>query len=834
MIFHAVSVISAAAIGYEILLMRLFSIVQWHHFAAMIISLALLGYGASGAFLALAQDRLRLHFRGAFFASAALFSAAAPGCFALAQHVPLNLLAFLWEPQQLLFLAAVYLLLAVPFFFAAACVALALMGLPAEIHRVYRRDLLGAGLGAAAIIGGLFLLPPAGCLRAIGGLGLMAAGLAAGERRPGRPAGPGPAALAMTLLVLAALAALWPPAWLTPRPSPYKGLPQALAVSGARVVGQASGPLGSLALVDSPEVPFRHAPGLSLAAPGGPPPQLGLFADGELLGALMRFDGRFEPLAYLDWQSSAAPYAIVRQPDVLVLGAGTGAEVLLARSHGARRVTAVELNPGVIEMVRRQAPRLGNPFDDARVKLHIAEGRGFVAASRKRYDLIQIALLDAFGASAAGLQASQESTLYTVEAFEAYLARLTDDGVLAITRWAKIPPRDSLRLFATAADALSRAGARDPARHLTLIRSFRTATLLVKRAPFTPAEIGALVDFCEARSFDVAYAPGVGADLGNRFNVLDEDTFSTGARALLGPERAAFLDRYKFDLRPATDDRPYFHQFLKFSTLREMLAMRDAGGMGLGEWGYLVLLATLAQAAIASLLFILLPLRVVRAPGGAHGLRRRTAIYFLAIGFAFIAVEMAFIQRFTLFLGHPLYAVALVLAGFLVFAGFGSGASDGWRGWMARSARPSGARSASLTDGTGRAISGAVAAIALLALVYLAALPPLFQAAAGLPVLAKVTLSLALIAPLAFFMGMPFPLGLALVARRAPPLVPWAWGVNGCASVVGAVAATLLAVEAGFSAVVVLALLLYGLAVLILGRDAGWRAEDTRRRAAPA
>ncbi|MDP3937330.1 MAG: SAM-dependent methyltransferase, partial [Deltaproteobacteria bacterium] len=682
------------------------------------------------------------------------------------------------------------------------------------------------GLGAAAVIAGLFVLPPESCLRAIALLGLLGAGLAALDRRSAAP--PRPAVVALALVALATPLA-WPGGWLAPRPSPYKGLPQALAVSGARAVGQASSPLASLVLVDSPEVPFRHAPGLSLAAPAGPPPQHALFSDGELLGALTHFDGRFEPLAYLDWQSSAAPYALLDEPSVLVLGAGTGAEVLLARSHGARHITAVELNPGVIEMVRREAPRMGNPFDDARVKLRIAEGRGFVASSQGRHDLIQIALLDAFGASAAGLQASQESYLYTVEAFEAYLARLADSGVLAITRWVKIPPRDSLRLVATAAEALSRAGAREPARHLALIRSFRTATLLVKRAPFTPAEVAALVDFCESRSFDVAYAPGVGADLGNRFNVLDDDTFSAGARALLGPERAAFLDRYKFDLRPATDDRPYFHQFLKLGTVREMLSMRESGGMGLGEWGYLVLLATLAQAALASFLLILLPLPALPREDASRALRRRSGVYFVAIGLAFIAIEMAFIQRFALFLGHPLYSVAVVLAGFLVFAGLGSGASARWRARLARrglgfasigggedavdAPEP---RPAPPDRGTGRAIAAAVLAIAFLALVYLAALSPLFRAASGWPGLAKAALSLTLIAPLAFFMGMPFPLGLAMLARRAPSLVPWAWGVNGCASVVGAVLATLVAMEAGQRTVVSLACALYLLSASIL------------------
>jgi hypothetical protein len=284
--------------------------------------------------------------------------------------------------------------------------------------------------------------------------------------------------------------------------------------------------------------------------------------------------------------------------------------------------------------------------------------------------------------------------------------------------------------------------------------------------------------------------------------VLARPEFHEGALALLGADREAFIERYKFSIVPATDDRPYFFHFFKWRTLPELLALKARGGLPLLEWGYPVLLATLLQALAASALLILLPLgalaRRTRDDAAPAISAVRVALYFVAIGFAFMFVEIAFIQRFLLLLSHPLYAVAVVLCSFLLFAGIGSRYSGRLRTDAATALR--------------RPATAAVAAIGAISLLYLVVLPPLFRQLMPLPDALKIVLAIALIAPLAFAMGMPFPLGLARTAGGAPALVPWAWGVNGCASVVAAILASLLAIHAGFAAVVVLAVLLYALA----------------------
>ena len=794
-----VALISGAALAYEILLMRLFSIALWHHFAYMIISLALLGYGASGALLTLAPRAVQRHFVPLFSAAAAAFGVGAIGCFALSQRVPFNPLEILWDPRQPAYLMAVYLLLALPFLCAGACVGMALSRFPARLSRIYSVDILGAGLGSLGIVALLFVLPPADALKSIGALGWVAAAVArlegGGPRR-------WPAALGMAGTGLALL--LLPQGWLAPAMSPYKELPQTLRIPDARVVAQRSSPLGLVSVIESPRIPLRHAPGLSLAASAEPPPQLGVFVDGEGLNALTRFDGRRESLAYLDQLTSALPYHLLRQPRVLVLGAGAGADVLQAHYHGARRIDAVELNPQVVDLVRgRFADHSGGVYSDI-ARVHVAEARGFVAASEERYDLIQVALLDSFSASSAGLYALSENYLYTVEAVQDDLRHLQPGGLLAITRWVTLPPRDALKLFAAAVVALERSGVADPASRLALVRSWKTVTLLVRNGAFSAADIAAIKAFCAARSFDVAFYPGMKAEEANRYNVVEAPDLFDGASALLGTGREQFLRDYKFHVAPATDDRPHFFHSFKWRVLPELLSLKGQGGLPLLEWGYPVLVATLVQAVAASLLLIGLPLAWVARRGARQddgppkrGSRMRVLVYFLAIGFGFMFIEIAFIQKFVLFLSHPLYAVAVVLFAFLLFAGIGSHVSR---------------HVAERTRAMRYPVATVAAGIAASAALCLVLLPWLFQHAMKLPDSGRIVITAALIAPLAFFMGMPFPMGLARVEAADKRLIAWAWAINGCASVSGAVLATLLAIHVGFTAVVAAALLLYGIA----------------------
>lgn len=786
----AVALTSATALAYEILLLRFFALAQWHHFAYMVISLALLGYGVSGAVLALMRRRALAHFETLFVAAILLFGASAVGCALLAQSVPFNAEEMLWNPRQLYRLTLIYLLLALPFFFAASAVALALARHHDGIPRLYAADLLGAGGGSLLIILLLTLLFPLRVLGALGMLAMLAALVAAWElrlpRRGGWSAAAASGAAALWLLTAHGTIGL----------SPYKPLSQLLRVPGAHVVAERSGPLGLLSVVESPQVPLRHAPGLSLTATTIPPPQLALFTDGDGMTVITDGNRPAADYTYLDQLTSALPYHLGVPRAVLVLGAGGGSEVLQAHLHGADDIVAVELNPQLAELVTsRYGDFGGRLFERPGITLRIAEARGFIATDTARYDVVTLAFLDTRGVAAAGLRSLHEDYLYTLESFAQLLDRLAPDGWLALTRWIDLPPRDLLKLAATAAVALERRGVDDPGAHILFVRGWQTGTLLVKNGVVTPDDVARARRFAAARSFDLDWAPGVDAAATNRYNRLARSYFHEALRALLGSGREAFSVRYKFDLRPATDDRPYVSHFARPGTLPELLALRGRGGMPLIEWGYLVPIATLLQALLASAALILLPVWRLRraARHRDRGRTWRVAAYFGAIGLAFLFIEIACIQRFTLLLHHPVYASATVLSGFLVFAGLGSACA-------ARLAR---------ADRHAVGVRSAVAAIAAVTLLHLAVLDGVFDALMPWPLWARMLAGLLLVMPLAFAMGLPFPLGLT---RIAPELLPWAWGVNGCASVIGAVLAALIALHWGFSAVLLAAVALYLLA----------------------
>jgi len=792
-ILLAIGLLSAAALAYEVLLVRLFSIIQWHQFAFMIISVALLGYGAGGAFLSLWAARLDKRFGAAFVIQVALFGASTIPCFLAAQALRFNPLEALWDPGHVFRLCGIYLLLCLPFAFAACAIGLALGHYRERLHYVYACDLVGASGGAMGVMGLLYLVFPGTALKVVALLGLFAALIAC------RGLGSRWGSVVLVLAIAGLLVV--PEGWVRPRPLPYKGLPQVLEILGTRIIAERSSPLGILQVIESPQVPFRHAPGLSLSSPFEPPEQLGLFQDADGMSAITRYRGDPATLAYLDYLPSAVPYHLIERPAVLVLGAGGGAGVLQAVHHRAREIDAVELNPQIIALLREDFREFtGGILDRPEVRVHSADARGFVAGASERFDLIELSLLDAGGASAAGLQASNANYLYTVEALGAYLRHLTPGGIVAITRSVTLPPRDGLKLFAMAVSALEAEGEREPARRLAWIRGFKTHTLLLRNGAFEAEDRSRIRDFCRSRSFDVAFLEDASAAESDRYNRLGQPYFFEGAKALLAPERQDFIRRYKFDISPATDDRPFFFEFFRWPLLREAVAMRGAGGMSLLELGYPVTLATLSQAVFLSAALILAPLGVRRwrglVAGSGPGLPFRVVVIFAAIGLGFMFIEMAFIQKLGLYLGHPLLAVAVALSGFLVFAGLGSAA-------VSREGSP-----------TRLAMAWPIAGIVVLGSSYLVGLPGVFGWTSGHGMWPKAVLALMLIAPLGFCMGRPFPTALALLGHRAPALIPWAYGINACASVIGAVLAMLCAIHLGLSALLALALGCYVVALM--------------------
>jgi hypothetical protein len=363
-----------------------------------------------------------------------------------------------------------------------------------------------------------------------------------------------------------------------------------------------------------------------------------------------------------------------------------------------------------------------------------------------------------------------------------------------VTRWLKMPPRDNLKMFATAVEALEAAGIKQPGEHLVLVRSWATATLLVRRTPFTADDIAALKAFSADRLFDLDYFPGIHPEDANRFNRLDRSYYHDAAREILagGSRREAFFRAYPFNLRPARDDRPYFDHFFKWEALPVLLKTYGGQWLPFLEWGHLLLVATLVQALVFSVALILLPLLFRRrqaAPTAASLSRARVFAYFLAIGLGFLFIEIVLIQKLTLFLANPIYAIAVVLAGILVYSGIGS-----------------------LLSAYVRHLGLTCAVVAFFAVAAALLLPWYLPKLMGLPTPWRIFVALALMLPIGLALGMPFPVAWKRLAAQRPDWLPWAWGVNGCASVLAAVLATLLAMSFGFRVVLFAAAALYLLA----------------------
>ncbi len=791
--YLGILLLSAGTLAFELTLTRVFAVAQWYHFAFMAVSVALLGFGASGTALALFPGALKPPTGLRLATVAVLFSTTLLGSYMVVNYLPFDSYRIAWERRQLLYLAIYYLALATPFFFSGLLVGGLLSARPSHASTIYAFNLAGSGLGCLLAIVSLSAFGPAGAVLLTTVLGMAAATVlamqATAERQPPtavggssslRSAGRGPRSFSRWAVVLAlalatgvlAILTLRPPAWLDVRMSPYKTLSTVLRFPDARLTSTAWNAYSRVDTVESGAI--RSAPGLSFTYQGPMPHQVGLTVDGDNLTPITGETP--DAAAFTDYLPVALPYQLRPGARTLIINPRGGLDVLVALRHGAGQVTVVEDNPLTVRAVRgRYAQFSGGLYDDPRVTLVVENGRTYVRRPGPRFDLIHLSLSDNFKVVNFGAYSLTEDYLHTVEAFQDLYRRLTDDGLLVVPRWLQLPPSESLRTAAIALEALRRLGVEHPEGRLVAYRSFQTMTLLVRRGPFTEAELAATRTFCAERGFDLVHLPGMRPEEANRHNVLQEPSYYLTFQQLLGPGAAQFIASYPYDVSSSTDDRPFFFHFFRWSQVPGIIRAFGKTWQPFGGSGYLVLVILLALATAASVVLILAPLRLL--PPVTGGSRGATFVYFGALGIGFLLLEIPLMQRFILFLGHPTYSFGAVLFGILVFSGLGSYLAPRVP-WPA-----------------------SVLALVALGALYPVALPALFTPLLGWGFPVRLAVTLAVLAPLGLLMGMPFPRGIRALERQAPGLIPWAWGINGCASVISAILATMGAVSFGLSAV---------------------------------
>jgi len=784
-----IALVSATLLMTELALTRIFSVIMYYHFAFLAISIALFGLSASGVFAYVARGWLGRYSVGRLLAVESLV-------YAVATLVALFFLVRLrvglsYSPENLRLMLAIYGLAALPFFTGGLVITLAISRLTARLNAVYAADLLGAAGGCLVLIPLLDRLGAPGVVLAAAAMSIAAALLFA-------PAVDRTAAAVAGVVVLG-----------VPLAGQFSGragfdVVDTKGHKGDRVLFSKWNSFSRIGVYDRTFGDWSLSPAYRGPLPDSRFMDIDSAASTPILGVMPDLSNA----QYLRYELTALAYQLQRPGfSSLVIGPGGGRDLVSALVFGAGHVDGVEINPIIANDVMRDRFRefSGGIYTNPRVRITIDDGRSFVRRAPDHYDVIQASLVDTWAATAAGAYTLTENSLYTVDAFNDYLDHLTDGGLLTITRWVF----DGLRLVSLAQEACEARGW-SAADRLAIVRQKDVATFLLKKTPFTVAEIARLRAIASQLHFDVLYAPDprgpVGAagrdDSGGvsevdpfRDEIVGATRLGDYGRLIRAKDRRAFYASYPQDITPTTDDRPFFFHTTKISDQFQTAFGRS---MLFGN-GLSALLTLMAISAALVVLFVVGPLVIVSVSGPATAgpdvlgspLAPRWLAwlaYFGALGAGFMLIEVAVLQRFVLLLGHPVYSLTVTLFSLLLGTGLGAA-------WSRR------------FPDAGLRRTGAVALtlIAVLGCVIMVIVTPLVSWAIPFARPMRMAIAAITLVPLGVALGLPMPTGLRILSVTAPLMIPWAWGINGALSVVGATLAIFIAMNWGFNTTLVAA-----------------------------
>jgi spermidine synthase len=750
---------SFAALLLELVLTRLFSVVLFYHFAFLAISIALLGLGAGGVFAYIYKDRLsRIATRELAAWLCRSNAISVPIVLEIILHVPVSL-ELSWH--NLLKLTALYLAAAVPFLFTGILFSVVFARQAAIITRLYGADLLGGALACLSIVPLLNGLGAPNSILAAGAIMAVAAYVWATSS--GARTGAGVLAGLLAVLIVA---------------NHSGGLIDVIYAKGT--------------FRDKSWVEFARWNAISRVevdrqGEGGK----AIVIDADASTYIMNVD----PHGWqgTDWQKNlmAAPPALanVLRPrgEFAIIGPGGGVDVLRAVANGSPSVTGIEINPIIANTIMRgrYADYSYRLYERPEVHLHVTDGRSFIRSTRQSFDVVQMTLVDTWASTAAGAFALSENSLYTTNAFREYFEHLKPDGMVAITRWEFRQPREALRVVSVATEALHQIGVANPARHFLVVSEGDLdedgipVVVLAKKSPFTSEEEERVRAHLDDNPDLVAlYTPSAPGQ--NPFSEL-----------IARNDPRAFAHDYPYNVAPVDDDAPFF-----FFTLKTDQILHD-GGLQRGiDWKVNLGVVVLGIVFLISLVTVVAFLFVPMVLRGGRVKRSVSMLYFVAVGLGYILVEISCIQRFVLFLGHPTYALTVVIFLLLLSSGAGSLLS---RRWLSEAQR------------------GWIPLVVLFVGIGLSTwlLPGFLGAFIGLPFVLKLLLSAVVLVPLGLAMGMPFPTGLRALAGTAEMELPavelgepahtednsveWAWAMNAGASVLGSVLAMVIAIHFGLN-----------------------------------
>ena len=745
--------LSGAVLMVELALTRIFSVTMYYHFAFLAVSIAMFGLSASSVFVYVTprwhpRDRVLGHLRR--YATLLWVVTVLDAIVLLRLRIGVD-----YSPENVARLLTVYIIAALPFLAGGAGLAVAVSRLYRDIGRVYASDLIGAAAGCVLLIPVLNVFGGPGALLSAAGVAALGACLfaAADGRRRALPWA-APVALLAIALVLQAR-------------RPWLDIREVKGHEAEQALYSKWNSFSRIAVYDREHQDW----GLSETYTGPKPASLFMDIDSSASTPILEGGPVTGPVAYLRYEITGLAYAIRPNAHALVIGPGGGRDLWTALVAGARRVDGVEVNPIIVNdvMERKFRSFSGDVYHAPGVNVVVDDGRSYVSRSAEQYDLIQASLVDTWAATSAGAYAMTENNLYTVEAFEAYLRHLKPDGVLTITRWYA----DGLRLVSLAHGAAAKLGWSGIADRLFVARNGQVATFIVKKSAFSDVEVVGLVEACNRLKFGLIYAP-----------ITPSHQTPSGrndyTRLITSDDPDRFYRLYPWDISPTTDDRPFFFQNMR---VRDEMKIRLDRTLLFGG-GFSTLRTVSLVSSVLVLVFILLPLAGLSPePIGRMDRALAPIAYFACLGAGFMLIEIGLMQRFVLFLGHPVYSLSVILFTLLLGGGAGS------------------ALSRRVGKNAAATMALAIPLVIAAGLTYAAVLPPLFNAWIGLPRPARILLSVALLLPLGVLLGMPLPAGVRLLGTSRPGLLAWAWGINGAMSIFGASAAILIAMNWGFTRV---------------------------------
>ena len=788
--YLAIFFVSLSLLMLEITVARILTVALFSHYAFVAISLAMFGLGLSSLVIYLLPDRFpaaRVDEQVTTFA--ALFGVTTAVCVLV--FLRLQVVQQL-SPAGFLTLGLAYTVLAVPFFLGGLCVSLLMTHFSARIAPIYFADLVGASVGCLGVVTALNLAP-APLVAVIIALVVSAATLLVALAGGGRTG----LALASTavvavLAVLGFTVDLYQMRYIKQRTATYSEYEAWNAFSRVSAFDMDERNAAQI-------VPMKDPPATYTG--GDYPSTKMLDIDGAAWTPMMGWDGDPASIQFLRDSVLYAAHGIRPDARVLVIGTGGGRDLLAAIAYGQPSILGIEINPLMEHVVEeRYADYAGHPYTQPGVEVIIDEARSRLSSLDRTFDVIQLSLIDTFSLNAAGGFVFSENYLYTVEGFQEYFEHLADDGILSLTRYfVPVYPLEILRLVSMARAALEAAGATDFPQHLVILLQDVNATMLLKKTPYTAAEMTALQDLAAGLKARVLYAP------------WDPQAGHPDiAKLVTTGDWQEYVADYPYYIHPPTDDRPFFFNFLRGLVPAEV----DDPFHFMRMWNDALVLKYMLMAVVSviAVLFFLVPLltfgtRPHRIPATVAA---PLLLYFACLGYGFLMIEIPLLQRFVLFLGYPVYALAVVLFALLFFSGVGSLISARF------AAHPR------------AALYRVLVAIVILSLGYLLAVPAVIEAQLGQPIAVRIGITVALLGPIGLLLGMAYPLGITVLRGYGEELVPWAWGLNGVMSVVASVTATFIGSRIGFSAA-----FLTGVAAYALGLAAV--ALATRRaEAAPA